>query len=265
MEFSSTNRCTTTRHSFSCLSPPRSTPSKRACPTSPLPASFSAKRYSIPSQSIQGCYNASLELSFNTPPDTIEVTSSEYSLSRRLDSSSIVEKTQTGGSYFCISPENSDLSPGSLDSANVSAYALSRTLSNMSPSSSGSKSGMRTPVKEECEPTCFCRRELDTFGRPPRISQNQLPSLVPSESPPTAMSSPYICGVKASEVRKMIVPRFTWGQFRLSHRNREEKKPRIAYQGPIGLGVTMHSMIVDEDLWEDERNPFLLTRFDFEE
>lgn len=173
--------------------------------------------------------------SFIIPPDTDEIDSSPFSITKHLDESSPIRETQ--------------VSSGSLRSS-VSTCPPKTPSGRRLPLNTISPGGdIRTPQTQECPPTCFCRSECDTFGKPRQIDAEQLPQRSPSTP-----------GTKGLNVRRMLVPRSLWGGFKMDRRpQRDNRRSRLkAYHGS-GIVVT----VTNEDLWADEKNPFLLTRFDF--
>jgi hypothetical protein len=194
--------------------------------------------------------------SFITPPDTCEFSSSPFSISKHLDASSPIFEMQVGSFPSLGSVGHSDHSSPS------SGYVLKTPLGSISSLSSITASTQfstkMTPQKQGCPPTCFCRLECDSFGKPRCIDVEQLLQIRSSEDA-TAK------GVDEPNVCRMLVPRSVWNRFRVdNHRQKESNLDTlVAYRGQSEAGVLI--TMANEDLWADEKNPFLLTSFDLAE
>lgn len=107
-----------------------------------------------------------------------------------------------------------------------------------------------TPAKGPCPPTCFCLLDVqvDTFGNRSDVERVQL----------TRKVSPAHGG---SAVSRMLFPRSTWSLFRtFSSDNVLPKTRRFIYRDSDNRECAV--TVENEDLWMDEKNPFLLTQFD---
>jgi len=63
----------------------------------------------------------------------------------------------------------------------------------------------------------------------------------------------------------MLVPRSVWNRFRVDNYRQKESNldTLVAYRGQSEAGILI--TMANEDLWADEKNPFLLTSFDLAE
>lgn len=197
---------------------------------------------------------------FITPPDTCEFNSSPFSISKHLDASSPILEMRAR-------PFSSLGSVGLSDQPSSSSGYILKTplgsifsLSSISASTRSSElSTKTTPQKQGCPRTCFCRLECDSFGKPRCIDVEQLPQIRSSKIPQGATAE----GVDESNVCRMLVPRSAWNRFRVDNYPTKHVDTLVAYrgQGESGALITM----VNEDLWADEKNPFLLTSSDLAE
>lgn len=239
-------------------------PGKRVCTSSPsdeTASSSSYEWYSVHSGPRLLDTQTSPSSSFITPPDTCEFDSSPFSISKHLDASSPIFEMQ-------VRPCSSVGSIGHSDESRSSGYVLKTPLGSIfSLSSIGAStlssefSAKTTPQKQECSPTCFCRLECDSFGKPRYIDVEQLPQIHSSEIPQYATAK----GVDESNVCRMLIPRSVWNRFRVDNYLKKECHidTLVAYRGQGESGALI--TIADEDLWADEKNPFLLTSFDLAE
>jgi hypothetical protein len=90
---------------------------------------------------------------------------------------------------------------------------------------------------------------MDTFGNRSDVERVQL----------TQKPSPVHDG---SAVSRMLFPRSTWRRFWTfySSENVQLSEERPVYRASGGRGRVV--TVQNEDLWMDEKNPFLLTQFD---
>ncbi|PVF95295.1 hypothetical protein CPB86DRAFT_817304 [Serendipita vermifera] len=114
---------------------------------------------------------------------------------------------------------------------------------------------MSTPLRKN-GPSLDLQR--DTFGRKVHLGKNQL----------VQHSSPLAADRKRATPYRMMVPRTVWHHFKMHPVGNDrvgepadQSKRRYLQTSKTGD----HSVIINEDLWEDERNPFVLTAFDFME
>lgn len=193
---------------------------------------------------------------FVTPPDGCELACSPSPSQSSwvhvvpASSSSASENQDSGGSTI-FSGSSLDLVPTIMSFPNPPFHGEHTPSPSVtvSPSSHASSEAC-TPAKVPCPSTCFCQLDvqLDTFGNRSDVERVQL----------TQKISPTHDG---SAVSRMLFPRSTWSLFRtFSSDNVLPRTKHFVYRDRDNRGRAV--TVENEDLWMDEKNPFLLTRFD---
>lgn len=199
------------------------------------------------------------------PPDSFEVPPSPSPLSdggwAAIVDFSVQGSENINSNSTTFSDSSFELVPA--PSSPIPEVQRNGTTSSRTTASSASSmlSVVRTPTKDSCLPSCFCRLEMDTFGRVPDIERVQLSRQAQAQY--TEQQHEEV----GFTVSRMLVPRSSWSLFRTSsssslssEENLQPKRKFVAYRGHNRIGNTV--TVENEDLWLDEKNPFLLTRFD---
>lgn len=189
---------------------------------------------------------------FMTPPNSCELPCSPSPSERSWVA---VAGSSPSGSNSQDSDESTIIPRSCLDLVpTIMSFPVPPVHNDMTPSPSISKSIKSSASSEICtppralDPPASFRGFEDTFGKRPDIEAVQL-------SEETCISP------GASALPCMLIPRGAWCLFKPFPSEYAQHTTRLfVYRGGNGRGqpITIHN----EDLWMDEENPFLLTRFD---
>jgi hypothetical protein len=214
--------------------------------TSPDPASS----FSEPSLVLSSPQDILCETS---PPVVSKGASQEFpSTARSLSPDLTVFGSHSSSIRFILST-GSHTDVDSLPSSSIMGKAYSsRNGKKLMSKLSASNYHMSTPLRKK-GPLVDLQR--DTFGRKIHVGESQLCQRSPALRRDNKRMTPY----------RMMLPRSIWHHFEV---NSILKSERGVVTGRSKRCYLQHSadevgsVIINEDLWEDERNPFLLTAFD---